>query len=281
MARRDVIGPRIGPRIGGRKGNAVGPGEDPIGSSQTACVVSTDGPGAVMRPTTVQQWTCVASGVQQPDYLWLLQEASGTLADLSQGSILTPANGSGTFGYQHGIAGWTSKFITTTEATGVRADAAAGSLWNIGTQSILILMYTYLTSAGGTRWILDVGGTSNVEFGFLSTGVGHFQINALTYDGAFVYKNATPTVYPFTIAYDRRSTGSSWWATNKERVVGTWANYSDNTKGIGRSTLAAPPAGHNLLAVWVGSKAETMMDRGGAGLGGKQLITDLLWPMAY
>jgi hypothetical protein len=276
-----VIGHRAGARVGPRVGLAGGASADPIGSDSTPCVVNTDGPGPIKRPTTPQQFTCVASGITTPDYMWLLNETSGNLIDQCQSSVLTPSNGSGTFGYDHAISGWTTHFITTTEATGVRADATIGNLWNIATQSLLFLMYSYVTSLGGTRWILDVGGTSNVEFGFLSTGVGHFQISGTTFDGTFVYKNATPTVYPFTVAYDRRGAGASWWATNKERVAGTWTNYGDNTKGIGRSTLASPPAGHCLLAVWVGSKAEAMMDRGGAGLGGKQLVSDLGWPMAY
>jgi hypothetical protein len=240
-----------------------------------------DGPDNVLYPTCPEQWPLVASGIPQPDYLWTFQEASGNFVDVANnpgGSLVAHADTA----YQQSVTGWTTKFFNTAVELSARgAQAALSSLWNIGNQSIFALMYSAVTQSGGTRCMFLGGGGNGLQIEIVTAGQATCFCNSVRATGTFVYENATPTAYPFAMIYDRRGSGLVRVNTNKEQINGTWANLSDNVKGIGSNSIAPPVSRHCLLVVWVGLDAETMIDRGGAGLGGKQLIADLGWPMAY
>lgn len=235
----------------------------------------------VSRPYYPEYWPLIAAGITEPDYLWTMQEASGDLSDLcnSPAGVLTAATN---VSYQNSVSGWTSKSVgITAEAGGSGFRALAGALWNAGSQSIFLLGYAAALASGGNRCLYLLGGGSGIQLEIVAGGQATCFVNSVRATGTFVYKNPTPTIYPFAFHYDRRGAGDARVYTNKEQIIGTWANLGDNVKGLGSNSLASPTARHNLLAVWAGSNAETMMDRGGAQLGGKTLITNLGWPMAY
>jgi len=259
---------RVGPRIGIGRGDAIAP-------------PGRDGPDSVLYPTCPEQWTLVASGVKQPDYLWTFQEASGNFVDVANnpGAVLV-AHADTT--YQQTVAGWTTKFFNTAVELSARgAQGAISTLWNIGNQSIFVLLYSAVTQSGGNRCMFLGGGANGLQIEIINTGRATCFCNSVRVTGSFTYEDVTPTAHPFALSYDRRGSGAVRVNTEKELITGTWANLSDNIKGIGSNSIAPPISRHCLLAVWVGLDAETMMDRGGAGLGGKQLIADLGWPMAY
>lgn len=258
----------IGPRIGIGRGDGIAP-------------PGRDGPLSVLYPTCPEQWPLVAGGVKQPDYLWTFQEASGNFVDVANnpGAVLV-AHADTT--YRQPVTGWTTTFFNTAVELSARgAQAANSALWNIGNQSLFVLLYSAVTQSGGNRCLFLGGGGNGLQIEITTAGNATCFCNSVRATGSFVYENATPAAHPFALSYDRRGAGLVRVHTEKEQINGTWANLSDNIKGIGSNSIAPPISRHCLLVAWVGLDAEAMIDRGGAGLGGKQLIADLGWPMAY
>lgn len=236
-----------------------------------------DGPGPVKRPYYPEHLPLVAAGITEPDYMWTMQEPSGSfLFDLCN----NPAgllSGSLNVSYGQAVTGWTSSFVgITAEAGNSGFLAPISTLWNIGGQSIFTLQYSAALVSGGSRCLFLGGGNGGLQIQILTAGQATCFCSSQTV-GSFVYENVTPTVYPFSYTYDRRVTTKAMVETNREAITGSWANLSDNAKGLGSNAVASPTARHNLFLVWVGSNAEAMIDRGG----GKQLIRDLGWTMFY
>ena len=236
-----------------------------------------DGPGLVKRPYYPEQLPLVASGITEPDYMWTMQDPTGSfLFDICNdppGFLSCSLNTALTAS----VAGWTSKFVSiTAEQANSGFLAANSTLWNIGGQSIFTLQYSAALVSGGSRCLMLGGGNGGLQIQILAAGTATCFCSTQTV-GTFVYENTTPTVYPFSYTYDRRESGRAMVETNREAITGSWANLSDNIKGLGSNGVASPTARHNLFLVWVGSNAEAMIDRGG----GKQLIRDLGWTMFY
>ena len=244
-------------------------------------VDAVDGPGnTITRPYYPEHWPFVAAGITQPDYFWTCQEASGNLLDIAnmpQASLTAGAN----VLYQQSVTGWTSKFVGIGAVGGNSGFySGIGTLWNVASQSVFALMYSAAVLSDGNRVMFLGGGTSpQAQIQIVAAGQAASFLSTSTV-GTFVYESASPVVYPFAWHYDRRGSGYAGLYTNKEALVSTWANLSDSNKGFG-GPIASPQARHNMLAVWVGTKAEQMFDRGGANLGGKTLIANLGWPMSY
>lgn len=237
--------------------------------------------GGVSRPYYPEHFPYIAAGITEPDYMWTMGEAGGNLSDLSNSpaGVLTAATN---VAYSVAVTGWTKPFVSiTAESAGSGFRALTGELWNIGSQSVFALLYSAAVASGGNRCLFLAGGGNGVQIEIVAAGQATCFVNSVRATGAFVYENATPTVYPFVLHYDRRGAGDARVFTNKEAIIGTWANLGDNVKGLGSNSLASPTARHGLLAVWVGANAEAMFDRGGANLGGKTLIANLGWPMSF
>lgn len=269
----DIFGTRsltIGARIGLQRGGG-----------EVITPAGRDGPDDVLYPTCPEQWPLVASGIKQPDYLWTFQEASGNFVDAANNPGGTLVAGTNSL-YQQSIAGWDTKFFRiNAEGVGGGARAANAVLWNIGNQSVFMLLYSAIVGSSGNRCLFLGGGANGLQIEAVAAGQITCFCNSVRVTGTFVYESATPTVYPIALSYDRRGSGLVRVHTNKEQISGTWANLGDNVKGLGSNSISPPISLHCLLPVWVGLDAEAMIDRGGAGLGGKQLIADLGWPMAY
>lgn len=258
----------IGPRFGIGRGDGIAP-------------PGRDGPDSVLYPTCPEQWPLVASGVKQPDYLWTFQEASGNFVDVANSPGGTLVAGTNTL-YQQSVTGWATKFFRiNAEGVGGGAQAALSSLWNIGNQSLFVLLYSAIVGSSGNRCLFLGGGANGLQIEAVAAGQVTCFCNSVRVTGTFVHENATPTVYPFALSYDRRGSGLVRVHTNKEQISSTWANLSDNVKGLGSNNISPPISMHCMLAAWVGLDAETMIDRGGTGIGGKTLIANLGWPMAY
>lgn len=260
------VGPRFG--VGWEAGEVIAP-------------PGRDGPQNVYLPYCPEQWPLVASGIPQPDYLWTFQETSGDFVDIANAPGGTLTAGTNSL-YQQSISGWSTKFFRiNAEGVGGGGRAAVSSLWNIGNQSIFVLMYAAVLSSGGNRCLFLGGGANGLQIEIVAAGQATCFCNGVRTTGTFVYENTTATVYPFVEIYDRRGSGLVRVNTNKEQITSTWANLSDNVKGLGSNNISPPVSMFCLKTAWVGTDAETMIDRGGTGLGGKQAIADLGWPMAY
>lgn len=240
-----------------------------------------DGPDNVLVPECAEQWALIAPDILQPDYLFPCTDAGPNLVDVanSPGGVLTAGLN---VAYRQPVPGWARLFAAITgEGGGSGFLALADQLWNMGNQSIFALMYSaFLQSGGPTRCLFLLGGNNVVHIQAPTAGQLGCFCNGTTL-GTFIYESLAPIVYPITYSYDRRGAGLARVHTNKEQITSTWVNASDNVKGFGSNTLASPIARHGLLAVWLGNGAEFMIDRGGAGNGGKQVIGELGWPLAY
>lgn len=269
--------------IGPQYGRVIGPQWYPLqedGGAITLPADARDGPLNVYRPYYPEYWPLIAPGIEEPDYLWDMQTTSGNLVDIANGpgGVLT-ANAN--TAYQQITAGWNARSVgVTAEATGSGFYAPVGQLWDIGAQSVLVLFYAAVTASNGNRCLWLGGGNNGLQIQTVAAGQASSFVSGATV-GTFVYESASPIFYPFAYTWDRRATTISKLTTNKEEVVSTWTNLSDNFKGFGSPTLAAPVYRVNLAAVWVGARAEAMIDRGAPGMGAKKLITDLAWPMAF
>lgn len=242
-----------------------------------------DGPQNVLMPSCPEHLPQVASGIPVPDYFFTCQESSGNLVDIcnSPGGVLTAGPN---VSYQQAITGWTRKFVrVTAQAAGSGFLATLGQLWNIGNQSIFAFQLSAVVQSDGPTRCLSLfgGSTLNVHIQAPTAGQLACFCGGST-AGTFVYENATPTAYPIVYTYDRRGSGLARLNTDKEQVTGTWANFTDGAKGFGApSGIVSPVAMHGIWIVWVGTDAETMADRGGAGLGGRQFVADLGFAMSY
>lgn len=269
---RPMMRPMMPPMAGDRDGPSGDPPITPAGR---------DGPQSVLLPYCPEQWPLVAAGIPQPDYLWTFQEASGNFVDVanSPGGVLTAGTNSL---YQQSVSGWATKFFRiNAEGVGGGAQAAISTLWNIGNQSLFVLMYAAIVSSSGNRCMFLGGGANGLQIQAVGAGQVACFCNSVQNIGTFVYENLTPTVYPFVEIYDRRGSGLVRVNTDKEQITGTWANLSDNVKGLGSNNISPPISMYCMKVAWVGTDAETMADRSGVGLGGRQVIADLGWAMSY
>lgn len=290
-----MIGLRVGLRVGPRSGPAAGLSADRKGGS-VDCAPGFAGTvtySTIKRPASAAQWTCVGSSVLEPSYFWQCQQASGNLTDEISGLVLTAI---GAVGYSSTLADWTltgaDKWVTTTTETAnqgfyVDKDLATQLGWNVGIQSLFACGYTIATNATAERILFVASGTvaQSVYIAMTATGVLRTYCGTTANaQGAVVYENATPTPFVWTFQWDRRGTGlqrvtSKKLGTGAETITpATWATKPDGGKGLNVDVGGSPPVGrHNMLAVWAGTDAESMMDRGGANLGGATLISDLGW----
>lgn len=160
-----MIGIRGGVRVGFRVGPAVGVSQDQISAGSVFAPpvipgVTQDAGSGVYCPASTAEWQLVytAAGLNPaltPGGVWLMQEASGNLAD-SVATFTLAASGTG-LAYQQTVAGWTRKAVTTTEnGTGVFANADGG-LTDIGVGNIALLGYAKPTTSGSLRSILGLG----------------------------------------------------------------------------------------------------------------------------
>jgi hypothetical protein len=290
-----LIGLRTGLRVGPRVGLAVGTSADEKGSGAdcTCGFAGTATYTTVKRPLTAAQWTCVASGVLEPNYLFNLQEASGNLTDSVSGLVLTAI---GAVGYSATVTDWTlsgaTSWVTTTTETAnqgfyVDKDLATQLGWNAATQSIMVCGYSAVTNSTAERVFFVLSGTTAQSVYFAVTAAGVLRVyngTASNSVGAVVYENATPTPFAWVMQWDRRGSGLLRLTSKKLGTAAetlspvTWVTRTDGGKGFNVDVGSVPPvARNNVLAAWVGTDAETMMDRGGTNVGGATLISDLGW----
>lgn len=234
----------------------------------------------VFRPYYPEHFPLIAAGITEPDYLWPCDEASGNLLDRSNNPQAVLTAGTNCL-YNQLVTGWSRPFVGIgVETAGSGWHATIGQLWNMGSQSVLVMLYAAALTSNGNRCLFLGGGNNGWQLEIVGTGQATSFVSARV-TGTFVHENPAGVVYPFVAAYDRRGAGDAYVATNKEKIQSTWVNLSDQAKGLGAPGIAAPISRYGLVAVWVGANAEAMFDRGGVGLGGKTLISNLGWPMAY
>jgi hypothetical protein len=192
------------------------------GGAFTMSGVTRDATSNVYSPASAAEWTTTRSvaGITSgnPFSMWLLQEASGALAD----SIGTaPLTNSGGMAYQQAVTGWTRVSMLASDLNGAYslANAADTALPDLSAESSLVLGYLKITGAPGSG-------------------------------------NVTTAVRPWVLRYDRAASTIALF-TDLEKVSIAFAN-SGSTKRIfyGAGFQNAP--GFQILygAHWKGAAAE-------------------------
>jgi hypothetical protein len=246
-----LVGPVVGPVVGPK----VGPnGDVSAGVPVTWTVDATSG---IAVPANATEWAdfIAANGlsISVPSSLYLMQEASGNLADSIGALTLTSTS----LTYQQAVAGWTRLGITVTDGSGGRAEATVGNGPNPATTSQTWIVFADLTSTpAGNRHLL--------------------HINTIAATGAFVLVNVTPVigitcaavtangasnpvtggVRPFALKYDRTNSAAVAYS-DQDKVAGTYnAGVVDGGKGFGRGSSNDPAGAWLYGYMFSGAAAE-------------------------
>jgi hypothetical protein len=224
------------------------------GGAFTMSGVTRDATSNVYSPASAAEWTTTRSvaGITSgnPFSMWLLQEASGALAD----SIGTaPLTNSGGMAYQQAVTGWTRVSMLASDLNGAYslANAADTALPDLSAESSLVLGYLKITGApGGDRGVILTG---DIRAEVTSGNVPKLVHGATTATGS---GNVTTAVRPWVLRYDRAASTIALF-TDLEKVSIAFAN-SGSTKRIfyGAGFQNAP--GFQILygAHWKGAAAE-------------------------
>ena len=230
----------------------------------TAPAITADGTSGIKIPQNSTEWANLISQasltgtVQAPDALWLMQEASGNLADSIGAFTLTVSGSNET--YANSVSGWSTKSIRWINAATGSFQSTDVNLPDISATSLTMLCYVKVISApSATRGIVGAG-TSN----FLQV-----QLNTtpriIAADGAnTATETNNPTsegvsgVFPLVVTHNKTGT-SSRFTTATEKLVPTFSASATGKKVIigGSGGVGSAPAMDVLYcAMWKGTNAE-------------------------
>lgn len=213
-----------------------------------------DGPGYWLIPETVADFNAAELAV--PDFLWGLQESSGSLLNSIGASIaLDPTNGTGQ-GYRVSVPGWKRKFVTTDGVTAQQGWSTTSNLLDLGNgESAAIVCLAYGTSlAAATAQIAFFG---SGRFVGLSAGTGKMRSgNGTNVSGSAQHSGNGMHLF---CTYRNGTTNVSGGVSEIESFTFTHNEtaLSGHVKGIGGSAaFNAPPGGYGWLAHFKGANAE-------------------------
>ncbi|HEY1554783.1 MAG TPA: hypothetical protein VGF94_08115 [Kofleriaceae bacterium] len=249
-----MIGARIGKRIGAVVGKRIGVGADELGggSSNPLAGVTRDAASGIYCPANATEWAAVlavaaiASG--GPSNLYLMQDASGALADAIGSAPMTAA---GTASYQQTKSGWSRFAITSADASTVKFSTTA--LPDPATSSCLVIGYMFFPSIpASTRNPIVVGTVTSSSMRITATSKvlavssGNQVTSASTYmDGA---------VRALAFRYNVTA-GSLVVFTDSEKLSPTFVAASGQLLDLFSSGTAGAE-GWLYAAVFTGSAAE-------------------------
>ncbi len=114
-------------------------------------VVPQDGPDDWYQPNSDAQFT--ALGMDTPDALWLMQDTSGKPAD-EKGYLQLTAGGTVT--YNNSVAGWTRKFLGTSDGVAGTFTTTNSSLPNPASASLGVFFLVSASTAAALRSVLEL-----------------------------------------------------------------------------------------------------------------------------
>jgi hypothetical protein len=205
-----------------------------------------------------------------PSNLWLMQEASGNLAD-SIGSVTLAT--SFTVSYQNAITGWTRDGLGTTDATNGRWLVSSGTGPNPSSTSVAALLYVRIDSTGGDRPMIVFNSAVNdwVLVNVLADGTIRGYCDANSNGGSVNYEGGS--VIPVIVSYDRTNSRFHVY-TDQEKITVTYgAVGTDGSKGFGGIGSFPATAMYLYGCWWSGANAEILSTDANA----KALLQALGW----
>lgn len=256
ISHAEVIGPRVGAKVGPRVGVAVGIGTDELAAGGMAGVAR-DATSGIYCPATAAQWTQtlgvagIASG--NPSVLYLLQEASGNIAD-SIGTFTGTATGTG-FTYSNVEAGWSRVGVGMTDAATGQWLNTSASLPDPATTSMLMLTYANVTNTpAAARLVTRMAGTTTIRAQITTTPRAQIIAGANTATGTT--SDPHGAVRPWVLKHNVTASAQALY-TDQEKVVPTFAALSGKQILLGGSAAVAAATTHYLYsAVFFAAAAE-------------------------
>ena len=204
--------------------------------------VTKDATSGIYTPATLAEWTTTmaAAGISSgnPSLLWLLQEASGSVAD-SIGTFTGTAGGTGAT-YANAVTGWSRKGVGTTgdNQTAFWNNNSA-SLPSLATQSQLALVYAIVTSApAANRDLFHMANTTVIAGGITSANHPRIAAGATTAIGT---SDAHGVVKPWVLKHDHTNSAQVLY-TDTEKLPVTFTALSGQVFRVGGGAATAPAA---------------------------------------
>ena len=208
-------------------------------------------------------------GIAAPDSLWLVQEASGNLADTIASEALSPVS---TPVFQQGITAWNRDSVFANGA----ADASAntGGAYDIGaSQSVAMLVYAFSIDAANRSIMHLTPSASPNDFNLVIAGGSSGQLR-LRFAGNTVNGSADHTAgvltRPILMVLDQNA-GTIKAHSDLEEVTGTFSAsaLTGSSLGFMANLLAGTNVGVQLAAIWYGANAEGLDKNTITALGGR------------
>ena len=235
--------------------------------------VERDGPLGVVVPTTTVEFTRL--GLPVPDFLWLCQEASGSLAPAIGNAGVTLAPVASPL-YQQTVTGWARKFVGTLGGTASQRFETTSALLDLAAgESYAFVVYVAAQNSAGQR-IMGVQGQNNANrFADGNTSSYRTAHNAIGTETATGNYNNLAVVHPL-IWYRNGTTNQSGMVTDLDQVIAT--HDESAATGLIRSLGAASDG--NFVAhtrfSWAAAYKGTNAERDW-----KSYLQTLGWSLSY
>jgi uncharacterized repeat protein (TIGR01451 family) len=222
-------------------------------------LVDVDATSGKRLPSSLVQWQDfnayhVAIGTADfpnvlPSSLWLLQEASGTLAD-SIGSVPLTQTGAGHL-YQQTVAGWARKAVKCVDGTASQRWLNTSTAPNAGTTDVLLIGIVDVPAASPAANRDVLGHAAAADCRFNTTG----KLRAGFGAAADLLQDPRGRQMPIAVQVNNTGSASAIY-TDQERFTGTYA-LPANTPMVflGGQTASASGAGYLYAVDFVGAAA--------------------------
>lgn len=221
--------------------------------------VPTDGPNGWYVPQTADHFSFL--GLAVPDFLWLCQEASGSLNNTIGASVPLGVNGSPL--HRQTVTGWRRKFIGTTydiqgnfRTISTTLDLAAGESF-----AAIILAAHEAPAASDFRFLSLMAAGGNIDIMTRTDGKINSRVATVAVPSANVYASAGATTVHQILHYRNATTNKSGAFTELEEIVNVH-NESAYTGGPSRNPIGSfagantPTARCCWYAIYKGANAE-------------------------
>jgi uncharacterized repeat protein (TIGR01451 family) len=216
----------------------------------TINLVSKDGTSGIYTPATAAEWTNL--GLTAPDLLWLMQEASGTLAETITGTVSLASSGTG-LSYQNAVTGWSRKSLKTTSATAGRWSSTNSALPDVSTTSCLLLIYgQVITCDTNGRGFCQLGTTTSGRVDTVTTPT----YRAVSAANTLTASNAATAVEPIVLKVDRTNSVVTMYTLSEKKTPTFGSTMTGKGLYVGGNASISSANQYLYGAAWTGSHGE-------------------------
>lgn len=268
---------RVGLSVGLDVGLACGTGATDGAVAPTWTIDATSGKGV---PASSAEWATLISELAigaAPSSLYLMQEASGNIAD-TIGAVPLTASGAGR-SYANVISGWSRLALGTADGVAGSFGVASGVGPNMSTTSAAMLAYLRIDNATAERSLMAFSTTASdlVQVNVTATGIPRAYIDAGNTLGVTAHEGGA--AIPVLLVYDRTNARARVY-TNAEKILPVYGAVAlDGEKFYGAASGGVANATSRFLysCWWTGANAEWLSTDANA----KSLLQKLGWTIPW